>query len=70
MTFIVPYILRLKKGMLNRQAKLKQLGEKLASFPSDWYRKYVVIQKQRTKGSSPALGSIRVIYFQTEDGNI
>lgn len=56
--------------MLNRQAKLKQLGEKLASFPSDWYRKYVVIQKQRTKGSSPALGSIRVIYFQTEDGNI
>lgn len=47
--------------MLNRQAKLKQLGEKLASFPSDWYRKYVVIQKQRTKGSSPALGSVRVI---------
>jgi hypothetical protein len=34
--------------MLNRQANSKT-REKFTSFPSDWYRKLVVTQKQRIK---------------------
>lgn len=56
--------------MLNQQAKLKQ--QKLSSFPSDWYRKHVLIQKQREhdrKEGSPALWPIRDSYFKTKDGD-